>query len=102
MPKLPHVSGAEIQRALERLGFPSALAAGRGFHALSVDCNLTTGGEGPSDTITFQACGAAVGGFNLTAATFKLNPNFAAGAVDQVAASEVSVGKRKFARVMVG
>ena len=28
MPKLPHVSGAEIQRALERLGFQKARQSG--------------------------------------------------------------------------
>ena len=28
MPKLPHVSGAEIQRALERLGFPKVRHSG--------------------------------------------------------------------------
>ena len=28
MPKLPHVSGAEIQRALERLGFEKARQSG--------------------------------------------------------------------------
>lgn len=71
MPKLPHVSGAEIQRALERLGFQKARQSGS--HVVmkrdTKGCVVPLHDEVKIGTFAGLLRQAQVGAFNETAVT---------------------------------